>query len=704
MLLWKELVDQAHESQLDITSSHDDLKLLQIYLCRLFLTPGYGNALSLFNGEANLKLLGVDTRKLDERVLTDEREQLAAIRKRERALTASLKGKPELSFEPLLRSLVRFLKPSLVETKLLIYAILLVRNPQARQLLRELEINEYTNSVSALSRALREPARSVSEALDDAALLCQIRLIESPSRNADIWDLVEAGPLLVQLVLSTQEPEQAQSTESIEQALFGHICPVGPEPLHTLNEFQGVPELQLLLDYLRDALANKHVGKNILLHGQPGTGKTQLARTLAARLGAPLHEVPTKDAGSSAMTGRIRLDAAKLAQMFLEDRLGAVLLFDEMEDAFRSDTHLAKGWFNQLLEENQAPVIWISNDISRVDPAFLRRFDFIVEIKGTGTAKQVHKLHRQLSGLPVSDQWLEAAANQPWMTPALARNLADLGRYLPEKQILRNQQRLEGLLTERLSAMQITDRVKLLRPERKADFPAFRSEWLTTTPSLNNVERTVRASGSGRVCLYGPPGAGKTAYAEELARRLKRPFMLFSGSDLLDKFVGETEKRIAAMFREAEAKGAVLLLDEADSFLYSRGMADRTWEVSQVNEFMVRLERFDGIFMATTNRFDSLDKAVLRRLPLKVEFGYLSSKQIKDILQACVVDVDKAALLTEADLERFQYLTPGLIRAAVQNLKLRGFEPRLERLLRAMEAEQKQQTDGVIARPIGFVG
>ena len=444
--------------------------------------------------------------------------------------------------------------------------------------------------------------------------------------------------------------------------------------------------------------------KNILLHGQPGTGKTQLARTLAARLGAPLHEVPTKDSGSSAMTGRVRLDAAKLAQMFLEDRLGAILLFDEMEGAFRSSTHLAKGWFNHLLEGNQAPVIWISNDISRVDPAFLRRFDFIVEIKGTGTQRQVQKLRRQLSGLPVTERWLEEAANQPWMTPALARNLVDLGSYLPTRQILRNQQRLEGLLTERLSAMQVPDRVKLLQPKQKPDFPAFRPEWLTTTPALNNVERMVRRNGSARICLYGPPGAGKTAYAEELARRLSRPFILIFGSDLMDKFVGETEKRIADMFREAEAKGAVLLLDEADSFLYSRGMADRTWEITQVNEFMVRLEGFGGIFLATTNRFEGLDKAVLRRFQLKVKFGYLGSLQIKDILQACVVDVDKAAQLPEADLERFEYLTPGLIRPAVQNLKLRGFEPRVERLLKAMEAEQQQQTEGVISRPIGFAG
>jgi hypothetical protein len=85
-----------------------------------------------------------------------------------------------------------------------------------------------------------------------------------------------------------------------------------------------------------------------------------------------------------------------------------------------------------------------------------------------------------------------------------------------------------------------------------------------------------------RLCLYGPPGAGKTAYASELAKRLDRPFNLVSGSDLQSCFVGETEKNIAGMFTEAERTGAVLLLDEADTFLFSRDTAYRPWGKSRL--------------------------------------------------------------------------------------------------------------------------
>ncbi len=702
MLLWKELINEANELEQSTAASKDDLKLLQIYLCRLYLTPSYENTLNLFNADDSLAFMGIKPLQEGD-TLPGTQDYLKAIRKREKSLTASLKGKPKLSFEPLLASLVKLLKPNLVEIKLLIYALLILQHPQAKQVLRELEINEFNNSVNALAKAMRESSRMVARALDDEAMLCQIRLLEVPNRGSDIWDLIEAGPLLGQLVLAVSEDKTSQADIDLEQMLFRHVCPPGPPAQHQIGDFQGVPELQLMLDYLRNALTTTARGKNILLYGKPGTGKTQLARAMAEKLSAPLYEVPTKDGHTGAMTGRIRLDAAKLAQMFLEDRLGAVLLFDEMEDAFRKSDQLAKGWFNQLLEENQAPVIWISNNIREVDPAFLRRFDFIVEVKGSGSDQEVEKLKQVLSVLPVAPEWVAEAARKSWMTPALANNLAEVAQYLPARQITRNQQRLEALMNQRLSVLGEGRPTRIISKKPKQDFPEFRQAWINTRPTLTNVERLLRKEDTARICLYGPPGAGKTAYAQELAKRLKKPFMLKSSSDLLGMYVGETEKNIAAMFDKAERNGAVLLLDEADTFLYNRNMAQQSWEVSAINEFMVRLERFEGAFLATTNRFDSFDKAILRRFQLKVEFTYLNTEQLKNLIEACVMDKDNARELTRQQLSRFEYLTPGLVRAAVQNLRLRGFKPRTARLLGALEVEQAQQIDGVIGQPIGFM-
>lgn len=702
MFLWKELVNEAHGFEHDTSASKDDLTLLQIYLSRLYLTPGHENTLSLFNAEESLSFLGINS--VEESDATPATTaHVKAIRERERLLTASLRGAPDLSFGPLLASLVKFLKPNVVETKLLIYALLLLKHPQSKSVLRELEISEFNNSVNALARSIRESPRMVARALDEDGMLSQIRLLEPPNRNSDIWDLVEAGPLLGQLVLAASENPDIDGKPDIEQMLFRHVCPPGPSPKHQIGEFVGVPELQVMLDYLQNALSKKARGKNILLHGKPGTGKTQLARAMAEKLSAPLYEVPTKDTRTAAMTGRVRLDAAKLAQIFLEDRLGAILLFDEMEDAFRKADHLAKGWFNQLLEDNQAPVIWISNKIGEVDPAFLRRFDFIVEVQGSGSDRQTEHLKRELSGLPVAPEWVLSAAKQEWMTPALAKNLVEVAQFLPAKQVFRNQRRLETLISQRLSVMGENKSVPVSKKVSKSDFPAFKSEWINTQPSLRHVERLVKREGTARMCLYGPPGAGKTAYAKELAERLERSLFLQSGSDLLGMYVGETEKNIAAMFDKAEKAGALLLLDEADTFLYDRSIARSSWEVSAINEFMVQLERFEGVFLATTNRFESIDKAILRRLQLKVEFGYLRVEQVKDVVQACVMDKEKAQALAPARLVGFEHLTPGLIRASVQNLRLRGFRPTTVRLLEVLQEEQRQQTDGVVGKPIGFV-
>ena len=103
--------------------------------------------------------------------------------------------------------------------------------------------------------------------------------------------------------------------------------------------------------------------------------------------------------------------------------------------------------------------------------------------------------------------------------------------------------------------------------------------------------------------------------------------MVKQASDLMSKYVGETEQNMAAMFREAEAEKAVLLLDEADSFLQDRRGAQRTYEVTEVNEMLQGMERFDGIFVCTTNLLDRIDQAALRRFTFKIRFMPLTAAQ-----------------------------------------------------------------------------
>src|SRR3954462_9262878 len=95
-------------------------------------------------------------------------------------------------------------------------------------------------------------------------------------------------------------------------------------------------------------------------------------------------------------------------------------------------------------------------------------------------------------------------------------------------------------------------------------------------------------------------------------------------SDLVTKFVGETEQNMAAMFQEAETEQAVLLLDEADSFLRSRRLAERNYAVSEVNEMLQGMERCAGVSTCTPNLLDEVDEGGLRRFSFKIRFKPLT--------------------------------------------------------------------------------
>ena len=123
--------------------------------------------------------------------------------------------------------------------------------------------------------------------------------------------------------------------------------------------------------------------------------------------------------------------------------------------------------------------------------------------------------------------------------------------------------------------------------------------------------------------FYGPPGTGKSELARYIADRLDREIICKRVSDLQSKWVGEGEKNIKSAFQEAEAEEAILIIDEADSLLFNRDRAVRSWEISFTNEFLTQMERFRGILVCTTNRMKDLDDASIRRFNHKMHFDHL---------------------------------------------------------------------------------
>ncbi len=133
-------------------------------------------------------------------------------------------------------------------------------------------------------------------------------------------------------------------------------------------------------------------------------------------------------------------------------------------------------------------------------------------------------------------------------------------------------------------------------------------------------------------------------------------------SDLMDKYVGGTEQRIAAMFEQALDEDAVLLLDEADSFFPSRAGAEHRWEITQTNELLTQLEYFEGIFMATTNLMAQFESASLRRFSHKIAFDYLKPDQCWAMFEQefCRLGGTLEEALHVADqVKRIECLAPG---------------------------------------------
>ena len=180
-------------------------------------------------------------------------------------------------------------------------------------------------------------------------------------------------------------------------------------------------------------------------------------------------------------------------------------------------------------------------------------------------------------------------------------------------------------------------------------------------------------------------------------------------SDLLRPFVGETEMRLRAMFEEARDEDSVLLLDEADSFLADRDRARQSWEVTQVNELLTQIERFSGVFIATTNAFDVLDPASLRRFDVKLRFEPLTTTQKVRLLEAVLpqlgmttdVDLLPCQALVLEGLNAMPQLTAGDVAVVVKRLSASETPVGILGLIDALRDKYRHKKHP--GRSIGFV-
>jgi len=149
--------------------------------------------------------------------------------------------------------------------------------------------------------------------------------------------------------------------------------------------------------------------------------------------------------------------------------------------------------------------------------------------------------------------------------------------------------------------------------------------------AMNNLTRahfewgTARAwNESGLAVLFaGPPGTGKTMAAEAIAMELELPLYRIDLSQVVNKYIGETEKNLRRLFDAADSADVILFFDEADALFGKRTEvkdAHDRYANLEISYLLERMERFKGLAMLATNRKKDLDEAFLRRLRFVVEF------------------------------------------------------------------------------------
>jgi len=485
------------------------------------------------------------------------------------------------------------------------------------------------------------------------------------------------------------------------------LAQTGPGTL-TLKDFDHLRDsLELLHPYLKRSLENQACGVNILIHGAPGTGKTELTLALAQDLGCDLFEVSSQNESGNGIDGGARLRAFRAAQSLLRQRK-AMILFDEAEDVFdgswqygrsKSSAQAQKAWMNRLLETNTVPSIWLSNDVECMDPAFIRRFDIVLEMPLMRGRQREHLLEKTCGDLidaRTKSRLLEAHDLAPAVIQRAVRVVRAVQEDLPASRT--------GIALERLIESTLTAQGHAPLSAGQADtLPAgYNLNHIAADVDLAQVAEGIVQARTGRICLYGPPGTGKTAFGRWLAHRMNVPLHARKVSDIVAPYVGQTERNLARVFRDAAAEGAVLLLDEVDSFLQDRQHAHHSWEVTAVNEMLTQMESYQDVFIASTNLMDGLDQAALRRFDLKVKFGYLRPAQAWELFEANCQSLG----LPEADgavrtvLERMTNLTPGDFAAVIRQHRFRPLGSG-QAMMAALEAECRIKKDS--RNPLGFM-
>lgn len=141
--------------------------------------------------------------------------------------------------------------------------------------------------------------------------------------------------------------------------------------------------------------------------------------------------------------------------------------------------------------------------------------------------------------------------------------------------------------------------------------------------------------------LTGPPGTGKTMAASVIANTVNLELYRVDLSQLMDKYIGETEKRLETVFAHAERSNCILFFDEADAVFGKRSEVNDSkdrFANTQISYLLQRIEEYDGVVIMASNYRNNIDSAFTRRISYVLDFSNPNKSIRKEIWESLFLD------------------------------------------------------------------
>jgi transitional endoplasmic reticulum ATPase len=449
--------------------------------------------------------------------------------------------------------------------------------------------------------------------------------------------------------------------------------------------------------------------KGVLLHGPPGTGKTLIAKAVANEIDASFHTI----SGPEIMSKYYGESEEQLREIFeeAEEEAPAIVFMDELDsiapkreetsgDVERRVVAQLLSLMDGLESRGQVVVIGATNRVDAIDPALRRggRFDREIEIgvPDRDGRKEILQVHTRNMPLAEEVDLDEFADNTHGFVGADLESLAKesamnaLRRIRPELDL-----EAEEIDAEILERLQVT--LDDFKQALKGIEPSALREVFVEVPDvtwedvggLDDTKERLRETiqwpleypevfqqldmeAAKGVMLYGPPGTGKTLLAKAVANEADSNFISIKGPELLNKYVGESEKGVREVFKKArENAPTVVFFDEIDSIATERGRNSGDSGVSErvVSQLLTELDGLealeDVVVVATSNRPDLIDSALLRpgRLDRHVHVPVPDEEARRAIFD---VHTRNKPLADDVDLDSLARKTDGYVGADVE--------------------------------------